>query len=162
MYLLYLVNFCLSAKGGIHEKITYEVAGLIKDRQYSHVVEAGGFLFASGMIPIDIDKGIAITDNIRQATEMVLNNVKKVLAAVGSNPEKVVRVTVFLRNKGDLNSMNKAYRIFFSDKSPARSCVAANGIPSSAPNEVEVIAVKVDQQFVRSLYRRRTRLPFHV
>jgi 2-iminobutanoate/2-iminopropanoate deaminase len=124
------------------EKITYDVDGLIKGGPYSHVVEAGEFLFVSGVIPMDVDKGLMITDNIQQATELVLSNIKKALIAAGSNLEKVVKATVFLRNMDDFNSMNEIYRSFFPDKPPARSCVAASGIPGNASIEVEVIAIK--------------------
>jgi 2-iminobutanoate/2-iminopropanoate deaminase len=124
------------------EKMTYDVDGFIKGGHYSHVVEAGGFLFVSGVIPMDIDKGLMITDNIQQATELVLNNIKKALISAGSNLEKVVKATVFLRNMDDFNSMNEIYRRFFPEEPPARSCIAVRGIPGNAPIEVEVIAVK--------------------
>lgn len=122
--------------------MTYDVGGLIKGGPYSHVVEAGGFLFVSGVIPMDIDKGLMITDNIQQATELVLNNIKKALTSTGSNLEKVVKATVFLRNMDDFNSMNEIYRRFFPDEPPARSCIAVREIPGNAPIEMEVIAVK--------------------
>ncbi|MBM3166546.1 MAG: RidA family protein [Chloroflexi bacterium] len=124
------------------KKIIYNVDGLSKGGPYSHVVEAGGFLFVSGVIPMDIDKESVITDNIQQATKLVLNNIKRALASVGSNLEKVVKVTVFLRNMDDFNSMNEVYKTFFSDMPPARSCVAVKGIPANAPIEMEVIAIK--------------------
>ena len=124
------------------EKVVHNVDGLIKGGPYSHVVEAGGFVFVSGMVPIDLEKELMVTDDIKKATELVLNNVKKALEAVGSSLGKVVKTSVFLRDMADFNSMNEIYQPFFLENPPARTCVAVKEIPGSFPMEIEVIATK--------------------
>ena len=42
---------------------------LVKGAPYSHIVEANGFLFVSGMLPIDIERNVMIKDDIKKATE---------------------------------------------------------------------------------------------
>jgi 2-iminobutanoate/2-iminopropanoate deaminase len=124
------------------EKKVFNLDTLIKGGPYSHVVEAGGFLFVSGMVPIDIDKKLMITDDIQKATELVLNNVKMALEAAGSGMDKVVKANVFLRDMADFNSMNEIYSNFWPENPPARTCVAVKEVPANFPLEIEVIAVK--------------------
>ena len=124
------------------EKKVYDFDFLIRGGPYSHIVEANGFLFVSGMTPIDIEKGIMITDDVIKGTELALSNVKRALTAAGSGMEKVVKATVYLRDMADFNAMNEVYRTFFPSNPPARTCVAVRGIPGSSPVEVEVIAIK--------------------
>jgi 2-iminobutanoate/2-iminopropanoate deaminase len=50
---------------------------------YSQGVEAGGFVFVSGQIPIDPSSGEVIASDIGAQTERVLENVAAVLRAAG-------------------------------------------------------------------------------
>lgn len=78
----------------MYEEKAYHVDMLIKGGPYSHVVEAGEFLFVSGMVPIQAQKQLMVTDDIKKATELVLDNIKRALESAGSNLDKVVKVTV--------------------------------------------------------------------
>jgi 2-iminobutanoate/2-iminopropanoate deaminase len=124
------------------KKRVHDVDVLTKAGPYSHVVEAGGFLFVSGIVPVDLEKNLRITDDIKAATELVLNNVKKTLESVGSSLDKVVKATVFLRDMTDFKDMNEVYLAFFPQEPPARSCVAVKEVPGNFPVEIEVIAIK--------------------
>jgi 2-iminobutanoate/2-iminopropanoate deaminase len=124
------------------EKVIHNVGFLTKAGPYSHIVEAGGFLFVSGMLPTDSERKLVITDDVKAATELVLTNIKKALESVDSGLDKVVKATVFLRNMADFNNMNEVYRAFFSENPPARSCIAVREIPGNFPLEIEVIAIK--------------------
>jgi 2-iminobutanoate/2-iminopropanoate deaminase len=108
---------------------------------YSNAIEANGFLFLSGMTPVDIEKGIRITDDVKKGTELALNNIKRTLAALGSGMDKVVKSTVYLRDMADFNAMNEVYKTFFPGNPPARTCIAVKEIPGNAPVEIEVIAL---------------------
>jgi 2-iminobutanoate/2-iminopropanoate deaminase len=124
------------------EKKTHDIEGLIKGGPYSHVVEAGGFLFVSGQVPIDPKNELMVKDDVAEATELVLKNVKTALESIGSSLDRVVKTTVFLRDIGDFNTMNESYRKFFPEHPPARSCVAVKQVPGNFPIEIEVIAIK--------------------
>jgi len=124
------------------EKIIHDVDVLMKGGPYSHIVEAGGLLFMSGIVPTDSEKKLAITDDVKAATELVLTNIKKALESVGSGLDKIVKATVFLKDMADFNVMNEVYRTFFPENPPARSCVAVREIPGNFPLEIEVIAIK--------------------
>lgn len=124
------------------EKKTHAVEFLPRKGPYSHAVEAGGLIFLSGTLPIDIEKNIQITDDISRATELCLNNIKRLLEYIGSDMGKVVKVTVFLKDMACFDDMNKVYKTFFPKDPPARTCVAVKDLPGSFPIEIEAIAVK--------------------
>jgi len=115
---------------------------LLKAGPYSHMVEAGGFLFLTGIDPIDLEKGLIITDDIAKATEVVMENMKRSLESVGSSMAKVVKVNVFLRDMGDFARLNEVYARYFPEQPPARTCVAVKEVPGNFQLKVEAIAIK--------------------
>ncbi len=122
------------------EKREINVQGIPKGGAYSHAVEAGGFIFLSGMVPIDPEKKKPITDDFQAAFKTVLDSIRSVLASAGSDIQKIVKVTIFLKNMKDLQAMNELYGAVFSQNQPARTTVPAPELPF--PLEVEVVAVK--------------------
>jgi 2-iminobutanoate/2-iminopropanoate deaminase len=108
---------------------------------YSQAVVAGGFVFASGQIPIDPATGEFVSGGIVEQTEQVLRNVSKVLEAAGTGLERVVRTTVFLADMNDFAAMNEVYGRFFGAEPPARSTVQAARLPRDARVEIDVIAL---------------------
>lgn len=124
------------------KKKVYTVEGFMTNAPFSHVVESGGLLFLSGVLPIDIKKDIKIMNDIKSATELVLSNIKFALESAGSRLEDVVKTTVFLRDMSYFNDMNEVYRKFFPVDPPARSCIAVREVPGNYPLEIEVIACK--------------------
>lgn len=124
------------------EKKTHNFDFLSKVGPYSHIIEANGFLFCSGMIAVDMEKGLIITDDIKKGTEIVLNNIQRALTEAGSSTQKIVKATVFLRDMADFKDMNEVYKSFFPINPPARTCIAVTGIPGNSPVEIEVVALK--------------------
>lgn len=124
------------------EKKAYTIEGFSKAGPYSHVVEAGGFLFVSGMLPVDAVRDIQIRDDIPRATALVLDNIGKALEACGSSLAKVVKMTVFLSDMAHFAAMNAVYQTYFPQDPPARSCVAVQALPGGYPLEMEALALK--------------------
>ena len=56
--------------------------------------------------------------------------------------QSVVKTTVFLSDMGDFDAMNKVYAQAFTEPYPARSTVAAKGLPKDALVEIEVVAIR--------------------
>ena len=111
---------------------------------YSQAIKAGGFVFASGQIPIDPKTGEFVQGGIGEQTERVLKNLAAVLEAAGSSLDQVVKTTVFLADMKEFGAMNEVYGKFFTGAPPARATVAAAGLPRDARVEIEAIAVVSD------------------
>ena len=108
---------------------------------YSQAIRAGDFVFTSGQIAIDPATGQFVSGTVAEQTERVLKNVAAVLTAAGSSLDKVVKTTVFLADMKDFAEMNEVYNTFFSGAPPARSTVAAAGLPRDAKVEIETVAL---------------------
>jgi 2-iminobutanoate/2-iminopropanoate deaminase len=107
---------------------------------YSQAVKSNGFLFASGQVALDPRNNEFVGGDIRQQTERVLENIKAIVEAAGSNFHHVVKTTVFLKDMNDFAAMNEAYGKFFPAAPPARSTVQVARLPKDALVEIEVIA----------------------
>lgn len=107
---------------------------------YSQAVKAGNVIYTSGQIAIVPSSGNIEAADIQGQTEQVMQNLKHVLEAAGTDFSKVVKTTCFLANIADFAAFNEVYGKYITEK-PARSCVAVKDLPKSALVEVEVIAV---------------------
>ena len=108
---------------------------------YSQAIEANGFVFASGQIPVDPATG-EIPQGIEAQAEQVMKNVKNLLAAAGTSTENVVKTTVFIKSMDDFGTINGIYSKYFEKDCPARSCVEVARLPKDVLLEMEAIAVK--------------------
>lgn len=107
---------------------------------YSQGVEAGGFLFASGQIPLDPSTGALVTGGLEAAVQRVFDNIEAILTAAGLSLDDVVKTTVYLARMEDFAAMNAVYARRFGNHRPARSTVAVSQLPKDAPVEIDVIA----------------------
>lgn len=108
---------------------------------YSQGIRAEGrFVFFSGQIPLT-PAGDLVQGDIKVQTEQVLKNIAGLLKAAGLGVENVVKTTIFLSDMSHFAPMNEVYASFFGQDPPARSTVAAAGLPRGVDIEIEVLAV---------------------
>ena len=62
---------------------------------YSQAIEANGFVFASGQIPVDPETGV-IPEGIEAQAEQVMKNMKNLLEAAGTSIDQDVKTSVFI------------------------------------------------------------------
>lgn len=108
---------------------------------YSQALEANGFLFASGQIPLVPETGEVQEGAITEQAERVMQNIKAILEENGLTFEHVIKTTCFLADMGDFAAFNEVYAKYFTGN-PARSCVAVKALPKAVLCEVEIIAVR--------------------
>ncbi len=108
---------------------------------YSQAVEAGGFIFTAGQIPVDPRTG-NIPEGITAQTKQSLSNVEAILVSAGLSLKDVVKVTVFLQDMNMFGSMNEVYSEFFKDEHPARSAVEVARLPKDVLIEIEAVAAR--------------------
>lgn len=107
---------------------------------YSQAIIEGGFLFASGQVPLDPATGELVSGGFEAGVERVFDNLEAVLAEAGASLGDVVKATVYLLRMSDFAAMNGVYARRFGNHRPARSTVAVAELPKGAAVEIDLIA----------------------
>ena len=109
---------------------------------FSKVVEANGFVFLAGQVG-DVPGGHgAVPGGIEAETRAVLDNVGRLLRAVGLDYGDIVRCTVYLRDFGDFAKMNDVYRTYFPTDPPVRATVGVTALAADYSVEIDVTAAR--------------------
>ncbi len=72
-----------------------------------------------------------------------MRNAQALLQENNLSFDDVVKVNVYLADMADFKEFNETYAEFFTKEFPARTCVAAAGLPKNAKCELEMLAFKV-------------------
>ncbi|GGI82687.1 RidA family protein [Deinococcus wulumuqiensis] len=106
---------------------------------YSQAVTFGNLVVTSGQIPLTA-QGELVAGGIAEQTEQVIQNLRAVLAAAGTDLDRVVKTTVFLADMNEFAAMNAVYEQHFAAPYPARSTVQVARLPRDVRVEIEVLA----------------------
>ncbi|RYE55463.1 MAG: RidA family protein [Sphingobacteriales bacterium] len=109
---------------------------------YSQAVIANGFLFLSGQVAINPEKGLVVQSSIAEEAHQVMRNIKAVLLEAGYDFEDVVKTTIFLSDMSLFTEINEIYGTYFENTFPARETVAVKGLPKGVNVEISVTAYK--------------------
>ena len=91
----------------------YIESALRPEGHYSPAVSDGKYIYVSGQLPIDPFTGEACRGGVAEQTRRVLENIRLVLRAAGSSPEKVLRST-FMSQISATGTRSTAYTPSFS------------------------------------------------
>jgi len=109
---------------------------------FSEVVEANGFVFLAGQVGNVPGVPGAVPGGIEAETRAMLDNVGRLLRAVGLDYPDVVKCTVYLRDFTDFAPMNSIYREYFPTEPPTRATVGVPALAEDFRVEIEVLAVR--------------------
>ncbi len=107
---------------------------------YSQATTDGDVLFTAGQIPLAPDGELLDDEPIDVQTRQALENVQAILDEEGATMQDVLKVTVFLDDIENFETMNDAYQEYFVDNPPARSAVEVANLPKGVGVEIEAIA----------------------
>jgi len=103
-------------------------------------VEAGGFLFSAGQIGLIPGTPDFAGEDVEGQATQVFRNLAAILEEAGLTFGDVVKTTVYLADMGEFPLVNAIYEQYFTRPYPARSTVAAAGLPKGARVEIDVVA----------------------
>ena len=109
---------------------------------YSQAVEAGGFVFVSGQIPIDPKTGNVVQADFTSQARLIMENAKAILTASGCGMGNVVKATIYLKDMADFRSMNEVFGGYFPADPPARATVEVSRLPKDVALEIDFVAWK--------------------
>jgi 2-iminobutanoate/2-iminopropanoate deaminase len=101
-------------------------------------------VFTSGQVGLDPAAGQLVAGGVAEQTAQVFKNLTAVLAGAGLSLDDVVKTTVYLADMQDFEAMNAVYAKQFSAAPPARTTIAAAGLPRGARVEIDAIALGRD------------------
>ena len=105
----------------------------------ARAVEANGWLYASGQVPM-LD-GQLVTGNITVQARQAILNLIAVLTEAGYTPEHVVRCGVWREDSRDFGAFNAVFREYFGANPPARACVVSS-MAVDCKVEIDCVAYK--------------------
>jgi 2-iminobutanoate/2-iminopropanoate deaminase len=108
---------------------------------YSQAIVYNNMVFISGQIPVVPGTGEKLTGPIEEQTLQVLNNIKAIVEASGSDISKIVKVTVYISDIELWGEVNKTYAAFFGQHKPARAIVPVKDLHYGCKIEMDAIAV---------------------
>ena len=106
---------------------------------YSQAIKAGDFIFISGQIPLDPSTMEIVSDDFSEQVVQVLKNLKAVTNEASCSLDDIVKITVYLKNLEDFQSVNTAMNEMFTEPYPARAAVEVSRLPKDVLVEMDAI-----------------------
>lgn len=110
-----------------------------------HYVQAtawGDLVFVSGQLPVGRQGSLDPDLSFDEQARLALGNLLAVLAAAGSSPRQVLKVTAYLVGIDNWPKFNAVYSELFGEARPARAIVPVPELHHGALVEVEAIACR--------------------
>lgn len=108
---------------------------------YSQALAVDHTVYLSGQIPLDPDTMQIVAGGIRREVEQVLANLAAVAAAAGAGLKDIVKLTVYLTDLSDFETVNQIMAREFSEPYPARAAVQVAALPRGARVEIDAVLV---------------------
>lgn len=109
---------------------------------FSQVVEANGFVFLAGQVGNSPGSSGPVPGGIEAETRATLENIGRLLKAVGLDYADVVQCTVYLTEISEFAAMNSVYREYFPSEPPTRATVQISALASSYRVEIVSLAAR--------------------
>lgn len=106
---------------------------------YSQAIEAGGFVWLSGQIPLDPETMQLVEGDVEVQVRRVFDNLAAVAEAGGATLHDAVKFTVYLTDLADFSVVNAVMESLLSPPYPARAAVQVAALPKGARVEVDAV-----------------------
>jgi 2-iminobutanoate/2-iminopropanoate deaminase len=111
----------------------------------SQAICAGEFVFTAGIMPLDPETKSLPPGGVGPETHRAMQNLGALLAAAGSSLDRLVQVTIYLKDWADFAEMNAVYTSYLNPPYPSRACVEVSHIGDDAAVELVAIALAGDR-----------------
>ena len=101
-------------------------------------------VYTAGQVGLDPKTGEMVPGGVAEQTAQVMKNLAAVLAGAGLTLADIVKTTVYLADMQEFQAMNEVYGRHFPEAPPARTTIAAAGLPRGARVEIEAVATGHD------------------
>jgi len=106
---------------------------------YSQAVQSGTHVYISGQIPLDPQTMTLVSDDFAEQTHQVFKNLANIAQAAGGDLTDVVKLTVYVLDLANFDTLNTVMAEYFSAPFPARAAIGVGQLPKGAQVEIDAI-----------------------
>jgi 2-iminobutanoate/2-iminopropanoate deaminase len=107
---------------------------------YSQAIIHNSIIYVSGMGAVDPMTNEIKLGTVEEEARLAMTNLRIILEEAGSSLEKILTITVYLKDMKDYAAFNEIYKGFFTGDLPARTCIQAGDLPFETSVEVTATA----------------------
>ena len=107
---------------------------------YSQAIIHNGIIYVSGTGAVEPETNELKLGTIEEEATLAMTNLRIILEEAGSSIEKLLTVTVYLKDMQEYARFNEIYKGFFTRDLPARTCIQAGDLPFGTRVEVTATA----------------------
>ena len=108
---------------------------------YSQAVRVGDTIYISGQTPLDPSTMELVGGDIQAQARQVFENLSAIAKAAESELSHAVKLTIYLTDLDNFQSVNKVMRNYFEEPYPARVTVGVASLPKAAAVEIDATLV---------------------
>ena len=108
---------------------------------YSQAVRVGDTIYISGQTPLDPSTMELRDGDIQAQARQVFENLSAIAKAAESELSHAVKLTIYLTDLNNFQSVNKVMRDYFEEPYPARVTVGVASLPKAAAVEIDATLV---------------------
>jgi len=106
---------------------------------YSQAVISPPFVYISGQIPLAPQSSELVSDEIDAQIAQVFKNIQAIAVAAGGQLNRIVKLTIYLRDLEHFPRVNAIMASYFQTPYPARAVVEVSNLPKGALVEVDAV-----------------------
>ena len=108
---------------------------------YSQAVatSAAKTVYLSGQIPLDPTTMSLVAEDFSTQAEQVFTNLRAVALAAGGDLSDIVKLTIYLVDLAQFETVNQVMSSFFEEPYPARAAIQVSALPKGADIEIDGI-----------------------
>jgi len=106
---------------------------------YAQTVAFSHYNNLSAQLPIDPATGQLVAGGVKEQARQCLRNLQAVIESIGHKLDDIVRLSIFLTNMADAETVGQVHAAFFPDYVPTLTTVAVAALPLDAQVQIEAL-----------------------
>lgn len=107
--------------------------------KHSQTVAFSHYNNFSAQLPVDPRTGRLVEGGVKNQAEQCFKNIKAIVDNIGHIMNDIVKITVFVKNIKDVDTIDEVYKTFFTSYVPTRTVVAVAALPMDALVQIEAL-----------------------
>ncbi|MGV8920578.1 MAG: RidA family protein [Pseudomonas sp.] len=106
---------------------------------YSQTVAFSHYNNLSAQLPVNLKSGKLVVGGVKEQAGQCFKNIKAIIESIDHVMDDIIRVTIFLKNISEIQTVYEVYAEFFPNYVPVLTTVAVKALPMEALVQVEAL-----------------------